>query len=266
MKIVCPQNQRETIPEEEFYYQGVEERTYTTSHPDVIKWSSFFTDRYESCQIFERFNRSKSESRQQSAISAAVYWYHFSEFAPWFDCQAAAMLTKNQMRHYVIQVAFEELGMRKENEIHSDLFWQAAFHIGAEENHKASGVESKEITKPLAFLRSGLLSCASDSEILGMALGFEIPARENIETLFECMAFNEESKSNLAKTKFFKLHRQIEAEHIRLSVANFLRFCESEEERAAFTKGFDLGVKFWDEFWLGMAACLKARGTNAKPD
>lgn len=240
-----------TVPE--LGYEGVKERIYSPNHPDVLQWESFFNERLERLQIFQKFdsatpNRSKSKSRVTS-----VQWHRFSEVGPWFECQAAALVSCNHMRHFLVQVAFEELGMRDENEIHPDLFWQASRLVGVTDLDRVRLSGNNGVGNALEFLKTSLLACKSDGEVLGMLLGLELPARENIETLFQAMAYDVQAEQTLSATKFFKIHRFIEIEHIRLSIANFMRFCSTESEKNAFIKGCDSGLQFWSLFWTGVA-------------
>ncbi len=86
--------------------------------------------------------------------------------------------------------------------------------------------------------------------------------------IFSSLGFSEDVKSKLAKTKFFVLHRQIELEHVRLTISNFLRFCETESLRNQFVIGFESGLKFWKHYWSGVAelvSCeMKVGGVSCK--
>jgi pyrroloquinoline quinone (PQQ) biosynthesis protein C len=105
------------------------------------------------------------------------------------------------------------------------------------------------VQSALDDLWRSLVSFKSDSEVLGILLGLEIPAEENIEMIFTSLGYSESVSAVLAKTKFFALHRAIEIEHVRLTVSNFLRFCSTEEQRAQFVAGFDTGLEFWKRYW-----------------
>lgn len=237
----------------ELNYEGVKEVTYTTSHPDVIRWSQVFTDRFQSLRIFERFLEDHPEQSPAKARVVGVHWHNFSDAVPWVLCQLSALLADNHKRHYAIQTAFEELGMRDEAEIHADLFWHTARLAGLTDEDRVRLLADKGMRKAMEFLRKAVLSCKTDSEVLGLLLGLEIPARENIETIFSSLEHRPELAKPLAQTKFFKFHRVIESEHIRLTVANFLRFCKTDREKAEFTHGCDLGLRFWESYWSGMS-------------
>jgi hypothetical protein len=123
-------------------------------------------------------------------------------------------------------------------------------------SHEECKSQKNGVTDSLTFLRKALLASSSDAEILGMMLCLEIPACENIETIFTALAYTKRLEQDLAETKFFKFHRQIEIEHIRLSVANFLRFCRTEKEREEFVRGCDQGLNFWSLFWSSVSEII----------
>jgi hypothetical protein len=249
-------NHADTFDAKELGYNTTKEETFTSENPEVIRWREFFEERVNSLGIFEGFERNHPGRSIERARAVGTQWYRFSSFMPWFLCQAAAMVSDNEKRHYIIQTAFEELGMRDVLEIHPELFWDAA--ITAEstiEDRKRLSCENG-VSHALSKLKESLLSFKSDDEILGVLLGLEIPAKENIETIFSSLAHTNELTHKLTDNKFFKLHRQIESEHVRLTVANFLRFCQTEEKKNSFIKGFDVGTHFWNQFWNSVGAII----------
>src|SRR5262249_52308688 len=113
--------------------------------------------------------------------------------------------------------------------------------------------EEAAVTALLDRLRGALEAAESDALVLGMLLGFELPAIDNISSVFLSVAHDAEAESKLARTKFFRLHMALEVEHVRLTVANFLRFCPTEREKAEFTAGFTAGIAFWRDYWRVLA-------------
>jgi hypothetical protein len=151
-----------------------------------------------------------------------------------------------ERQHHLIQIAYDELGGRNKKLIHSKLFVEA---LSAIDIHLLPGVPVSAIGKVLNMLDETLAGATSEEAIIGLLLSFEIVAQENIEMLFECLTFDESSREALSATPFFKIHRQDETEHIRHSVANFLRFCTTEDHREDFMRSFDEGLSFWERFW-----------------
>ena len=237
-------------------YNATKDGLYTPEHPDVIAWTRQFEQRATEKGIFTTLIATHPAPSIKKAITVGALWHRFSEFMPWFLCQASAMVSTNEKRHYVMQTAFEELGMRDAAEIHADMFWSAANLAGATISDRDRIRLQSTPTSVLERLRTYLFESHSDSEILGLLLGLEIPAIENIETLLASLSHNSDLGEKLAAHKFFRLHRQIEIEHVRLTVANFLRFCGTEDERALFIRGFDKGLEFWLQFWTSAAAAI----------
>ena len=234
----------------ELGYSGTIESIYTVNHQDIINWTNYFHERMNEKEIFKKFTENLPKDIDTASI-VATGWHVFSTFMTQFLCQAAAMVSNNLARHYVIQTAFEELGMRDSAQIHPDLFWEAAKSIGITV-HESVKKENSMITASLSNLKSSLLSYTSDMQIFGVLLGLEIPAIENIETVFSSMAYNENAKMALEKDIFFILHREIEVEHVRLTVSNFLRFQKSKKDVDDFIFGFTDGIKFWNDYWAAM--------------
>lgn len=233
-------------------YDVIREPIFNESHPEVLRWTRHFENRFHQKEIFERFETDVPDKSIEKAAVVLREWHRFSEMMPWFLCQAAALVSTNRLRHYVIQTAFEELGARDAEEIHHEMFETEAKRVGIPwvESYETKIADCKRV---VLRLKKRLLKCQSDEEILGMLLGLEMPARENIETIFSCLAYSEEARDLLQQSKFFKLHRALEIEHIRLNVANFLRFCETKEKKERYVLGFDAAVEFWNEFWSQMA-------------
>lgn len=249
-------------PAERAGYNGTIEAVYTTRHPELRRWTRHFEAFVVERGIFPAFEAACPRSPERAAVVGAL-WYRFSSFMPWFLCQAAAMVSTNEKRHYVIQTAFEELGMRDVREIHCEMFWQAALMAGVTAEDRAAVLADGPAAKALEALRAALLSYRTDEEVLGVLLGLEIPARENIETVFRSLAHNEKTGKMLDGHKFFRLHRQIEIEHVRLTVANFARYCGSEEQKRRFQSGFSEGITFWERFWSTASALVSARAAPA---
>ena len=243
-------------------YSETKEATYTSEHPGIVTWTHEFGRKVEEKKIFDVFTTLHAEPSQEKARVVGVLWHRFSDFMPWFLCQAAAKVSSNEKRHYVIQTAFEELGMRDAGEIHPDMFWKAAQIAGVTDEARDRIRSASEPAEALNGLRAALSATQSDAEILGLLLGLEIPAVENIETILASLSHGDTVARQLNDHKFFKLHRMIETEHVRLTVANFLRFCSSENDKALFIKGFDRGLEFWERFWTTAAneiSCEAAR-------
>lgn len=236
------------------------ETTYTYDHPEIAKYLRFFRRKFLKRKIFERLEAVAANIPPRVvAESVGPNWYAFSSFMPWFLSRAASKVTTNIKRHYVVQTLFEELGMRESNEIHPEMFKATAlFTISEEAFENLSTL--KAAADALTFLEEKIEAYQTDDEILGILLGLELPAEENIEAVFKSLAQrNPLFEIRLSTSHFFKLHRQIEVEHVRLTLSNFLRFCPTAESKERFVRGFEDGIEFWDRFWscLSGSWCVK---------
>lgn len=240
------------IPQSFDGYASTIEREFTEAHPEVSKWNGYFRDRMLAVDIFGNFQRLPRPRSLARAQIVGEVWHHFSNAMPLFLCQACAMLSSNQLRHYAIQTAFEELGMRDSNEIHPDLFRRTLDSVGA----TRALPQDAPVYTVVRSLHVRLKACRDDGEILGLLLGLEIPAIENITSVLESLSFDSKTEAILRESRFFKLHLAIELEHVRLTLSNYLRFCKDSTSRAQFVEGFDAGISFWREFWNGAAELI----------
>lgn len=232
------------------------ENCYDKDSSEVIKWTEYFTKRANIPEIFGEVGKRISTKKFLHTEIVGTFWHHFSALAPQVMSIASARVDNNFMRHYIVQILFEELGTRNHKLIHPDLFLDAIESIGVTTKRRNELV-SKHLSK-LGFneLSRIMNEAKSNSEILGILLGLEIDANENIQAIFQALTFNEGATQKIKNTPFFKIHRIAEDEHIRLDVANFLRFCGSDDEREKFSQGFDKSVIFWKKYWDAMASII----------
>lgn len=229
---------------------------YDKDSDEVIEWTAFFSKRANIPEIFKDIENRIAHKKYIHAEVVGTFWHHFSALAPKVMSIASARVENNLMRHYIVQVIFEELGTRNHRFIHPDLFLDVIDKLGITQERRKELV-SKYLTK-LGFsnLCSLMWEAKNSSEILGILLGLEIDANENIQTIFNSLSYNTEAENYLELTPFFKIHRIAEDEHIRLDVANFLRFCKTEEDKDDFILGFDKAVFFWKNYWKAIVEII----------
>lgn len=224
----------------------IPENEYDYDHPEVVHWTNYFQSEASKHNVFVNINATLKNKRSLvAAESMATAWYDFTRYVPAFICKAVALTTDAERQHHLIQIAYDELGGKDKNYIHSKLYLEAIAEAGIQlmDNSLAS------IKAVLKGLDNILTSTTSQYGIVGLLLSFEIIAEENIETLFNCLCYEKKVESILSDSPFFKIHRADETEHIRHSVANFLRFCKTEQHREEFKIAFDAGIDFWQRFW-----------------
>jgi pyrroloquinoline quinone (PQQ) biosynthesis protein C len=227
---------------------GARERDFASGSPEVAEWSSYFRRRASAGHLFAGINECLGGGSRKSAVIVGANWLNFSTWLPSFLTLSAAKVADNLVRHYLIQIAFEELGGRKSDEIHCRLFAEAVAGIGIGEAELASAAGGAQSDIYDDFYEA-LLRAESTAEVLGLNLGVEIIAEENIETLFALLAYSDTAAETLNESVFFRMHRAIEEEHLRLSISNFLRFCGDDEDKRLFLRGFDKSIDFWRSFW-----------------
>lgn len=228
---------------------------YAGDHPDVIQHTKRFLARKDDADLFAEFEPAMQAHRsRRSAALVGTSWLRFSQLMTVLPAEAVSRLTTSAMRHCVMQTAFEELGERDPNMVHSDLFRAALGEIGVTEHDLLDWSGFEPVTRAIARLRSHLVKSTSDAYLLGLLHGMEIPAEDIIEHLFEALAYDTAARTALDQSSFFEVHRVVETEHIRRGTANFLSFCPEVHHRMEFAGGFEDALRFWKEFWASLAA------------
>jgi len=167
---------------------------------------------------------------------------------PQYLCEIASMVSSNEARVRVTQIAWEELGSGVSGEVHADLFKNCLKIAGVERS------STEYSTSAMLSLRKALQAkVINDSILFGICLGLEIVAIENIETIFKSLAHNAALENKLAQTPFFKIHRVNEEGHIAHNIDNFIQYTKRESEREHFVVGFNVAVNFWRTFWQDVA-------------
>lgn len=232
------------------------ETVYDKDSPEVIEWTRYFTVRANIPTIFSSIETRISCPKFLHAEVVGTFWHHFSALGPQVMSLGAAKVDNNLIRHYIVQILFEELGTRNHRLIHPDLFLDTIESIGVRDLRRNEIVANHLFKMNFDFLISTMNEAKTNSEILGVLLGLEINANENIQTIFDALSYNNEIRRIIQETPFFKIHRIAEDEHIRIDVANFLRFCQNEQQKSDFIAGFDKSVLFWKNYWNAMARVI----------
>ena len=238
----------------------VQESVYTASHPNVLRHTAFFKDLAgrQVGPVFDEFRALPPTA--QKAVATGTQWLRFSESMTRNLPLATAKLENLEARHFMVQTAFEELGERDVAEIHANRFAEAAELAGVTELDQLRFATFAPVTEGLADLSRGVEQATSDATILGIGLGLEIPAEENIEAVFQGLVHDDVDAEELRRTKFFAVHFQNEPEHIRLSVANYLRFVRGRASQQEFMVGFEIALGFWVRFWTGVTQLAQTSG------
>jgi hypothetical protein len=189
------------------------------------------------------FLAATEQSRVLRAQVAGRGWYLFSDFMPRLLSLAMHRVSNNRVRAQIVDVLRDELGRQPGEIIHSEMFAAAIAQAGV----TAVPGEIGHLSNLFELLAKAVQEANSDAEILGILLGLEIMANENIETLIQALAHAPSVQADLEVTDFFRVHRANEDDHIANGIDNFRRFGVLESE--SFEEGFDRGVYFWCRFW-----------------
>lgn len=138
------------------YNNQTNEEILITDSAKVKKWTTYFHQDLTKSRIFENFN----DQLPIDVLTARIVssgWYEFSKLMPWILCCAATKVSTNLARHFIIQSAFEELGMRDQKQIHADMFWRAAHSIGATPN-KSLLEKDSALEDSLNYLKETIIS------------------------------------------------------------------------------------------------------------
>ena len=237
------------------------EETYDKNNAEVIYWTDFFLNESKKKNVF--INIQEVLSTKNNFTTAQVFagvWHEFTRFVPGFLTRAVIIANEPEWQHYFIQIAYDELGGRDIENIHSRLFEKIidqekiTFHLDK---------NRYQITHVLDEITGDLNNSTTLYEIGGLLLSFEIVAEQNIEMLFTGLCYKEDLKNSLSESKFFKIHRTNESEHIRHSIADYIRLCKEDHEKRQFCLSFDKGLQFWQRFWDQMARLALAEDIGA---
>ena len=232
------------------------EEVYDANSPRVVEETKTFTERAKIPNIFaETWDRLKTKSSLNMEV-IGTFWHHFSSLAPQVMCIAAAKVSNNLMRHYVVQVIFEELGSRNHRMIHPDIFLDTLGKLEVSDLRRGVLVNKYLTFLSFDYLIKVMNDANSDSKLLGILLGLEIDANENISTVYDALSYSDEAEEIVRKSPFFVMHKVVEDEHIRLDVSNYLRFCPTEKDKEEFREGFDQAVLFWKMYWEGITRII----------
>lgn len=234
--------------EQSLAFDSIEELEFTQDHPEVIDVAETFRQRGDFGQAFRTVQENCHKHPEKGALVVGAAWLQFTETVPWLLCSLASNADDNLARHFLIQTAFEELGSRSRGAIHSHLFAKSLDLSSSGQARTRQYLEESGGFRALSVLEKAA-QLKGNAQVMGVCLGLELPANENIQTLLVGLGHKSDLLEQLSKSPFFRIHTVVEDEHIRLSVANFLHFCRSENEKLRFKEGFDLGIRFWKEFW-----------------
>lgn len=220
------------------------EQDFSREGDSIERWTKSFLAHPTVIELKDKIFEKPLAATKESAAILAEYWYEFSSVMPWFLCLAGTKVSTNEMRQSLIRVAFEELGEGKATDLHCEKFREAVLSTGVDFERRDSD------SVVIGLLKTFINEASSPYQVLGLCLGLEIIANENIDFLFRGLAFDAKARTALEDSYFFKIHRVNEDNHIFYNVSNFLKFCSSNAQKKEFLAGFDNALDFWRIFWM----------------
>ncbi len=217
---------------------------------DINSWSNYFEIRAREAGIFDTTINSLNFKTKTSSNVIGNKWLQFSTLMPKVLCLLASKVDSNHARMRILKIAWEELGEGKAKQIHSATFKICLDLADVEVKNTPSNANSQLERYAEGYFRS-------TSEIFGLGLGLEIIAVQNIETVFNGLAYDSIIAFYLKQTEFFQIHFQNEESHIRHCIESFMKYCPDNNNKINFLIGFENGLRFWKSFWSEVAVELR---------
>ena len=208
--------------------------------------NNFFKKRAKIEQILSHENLIATPGAK---VVVGKMWYQFSKFMPFLLGIAARKVTSKDEKNRIRDIAFEEMGEGDYEKRHSKIFLEAVSMSNKKYRSWKKTIMEQEssIQTLLATLEHSVRNAKNQEYILGLCLGLEIPANENIEALFQSVRHDIDA-DKLENTDFFRAHRQNEDKHIEKNLKSF-RSILNKNQLNAFMDGFDNAISFWKSFW-----------------
>lgn len=198
-----------------------------------------------------KINRSKSLK-----FYGGLSWLYFSRKIIDLLEFVASQASLDFMKKNISAILEDEIGLKGE-QAHFEMYEDALKRVYLKETDYSIASQWKS---SLAFeqLLNETKSESCEYFNLGLILGLEIPANENIEMSLRIIC-NEEEEQEISKMKYFLVHMVAEDEHINRNVLNYLNLT-SMVQRSQYLKGFRRGVDFWNIYWHKVAEKVTQNG------
>lgn len=194
-------------------------------------------------EIFSKIDFNLKNDDAKLRARCASCWEKFSNDMPTFLAKAASRLDDHRAKAAIVTTAWEELGEGDDRQNHAILFERAVNKSNIDP--AVLDKERKQVSPPLP---SGL-ALSSDRQIFGICVGLEIPANENISTLFNALCGVDGDHETIRNTQFFKIHFVNEDRHIAEGIGNAIRIYNVSTDDFEFMSGFRQASRFWRDYW-----------------
>lgn len=173
-------------------------------------------------------------------------WLQFSEIMPLILSIMVQKASSNQERAKLAKTLYEELGEGNCENIHSNLYLNALLKSGLD----TKSIESANVRWPPTEIYSLIseFQTASSAKILGMSMGLELIAQENISMLALAFRLGAKNEVDLRTDLFFSIHFENEINHIKENLELYFNLT-SVAGRHEYIEGVNRSMQFWKQFW-----------------
>lgn len=214
------------------------------NQPDFANARKKFTEMARIDEIFLPFEKVKSDHK--SLLQAGIPWLFFSQKIPEVLRLVADYSTDEEFSKNIAHICEDELGFGNPKANHAKLFKDCLIVQGLSDEAIVKSLETNKNRKVLNLIED-VKTKNNEWFNLGLILGLEIVAYENINTVLSLISL--EDKLRLFNMPYFKIHFVAEDEHINLNIQNYLGLSSSKEKRLLYLEGFNSGIEFWVDFW-----------------
>lgn len=210
------------------------------------KLNQIFAKKAYTSSIFPNIDKAISLEPEAAHFIVGYRWLQFSEKMPDLLSLMIQNTKQNIDRCRFVTILFEELGCGKAQSVHSSLYKDALKSAGITENRLSVADPSLKLneTAPIENeIRKG-----QDEIILGISMGLELIAQENIAVLAKAYSVSGRNDLILNSDLFFQIHFQNEIEHIESNLINY-EDLETNDQKTKFKIGVNISLDFWQRFW-----------------
>lgn len=195
---------------------------------------------FEAARVFNVFEAAEAGKINPEFLAKA--WFTFSKAMPSLLSMMAKRLSSIDMKSTFLSILDEEQGSGVNENAHYNLFRNSCLKVGL----PCSEVHLNSLSR----LSQIIEETKTDAKILGISLGLEIIANENIEELFRQITRDNNShyRNLLNGDDFFEIHFENEDEHIEKNLNNYFQYVGLSTENE-YLIGFYNSLQFWKDFW-----------------
>lgn len=226
----------------------IERHSEITALPIELKdIQNQFTSNQKINSIFENLLETIFCNPEESHEIVGARWLIFSREMPTIlQLMAANLPDTSKSKKNIDRIHFEEIGEGDNEQVHSALYRNSLLRTGMQERRLVQLCEKYPVTELDELKLKVMHACPSVT--MGIALGLELVAVENIYFLAVSFMNRGKNGEQLQSDPFFQLHFKNEVSHIQSNFENYLHL-KSKIEQYKYTEGVRYALEFWLKFW-----------------